>query len=74
MFWPFRKVRFGDLRRGKGRRGGLRVNYLYLPDQNLIFLLDVYGKDEKDDLTSEEKKVLARLAAIIKGEAKGGSN
>ena len=48
--------------------------YLYLPDQNSIFLLDVYGKDEKDDLTSEEKKALARLAARIKGLAKGRLN
>ena len=69
-----RKVRFGDPRRGKGRRGGLRVIYLYLPDQNWIFLLDVYGKDEKDDLTSEEKKAMARLAARIKGAAKGRLN
>jgi hypothetical protein len=33
-------------------------------------LLDIYGKDEKDDLSREEKKVLASLASRIKKAAK----
>lgn len=65
-----RKVRHGDPRRGKGRRGGLRIIYLYLAELNWILLLDIYGKGEKDDLTVEEKKVLARLASRIKEEAR----
>lgn len=64
-----RKVRYMDPRRGKGKRGGLRVIYLFIPEQDWIFLLDIYGKDEKDDLTGEEKKVLARLATRIKEAA-----
>lgn len=66
-----RKIRFRDPQRGKGRRGGLRVIYLYLPEQSWIFLLDIYGKDEKDDLGREEKRVLAALASCIKEAAKG---
>ena len=66
-----RKVRYIDPRRGKGKRGGLRIIYFFLPEQDWIFLLDIYGKDEKDDLTREEKKVLARLATRIKEAAKG---
>ena len=65
-----RKIRFRDPGRGNGRRGGLRVVYLYLPEQSWLFLLDVYGKDEKDDLSSQEKTVLARLAARIKEAAR----
>ena len=65
-----RKVRYRDPRRGKGKRGGLRIIYLFLPEQDWIFLLDIYGKDEKDDLTGKEKKVLARLATRIKEAAK----
>src|SRR5580700_5731939 len=56
-----RKVRFGDPSRGKGKRGGLRVIYLYVPEAFRIDLIDIYGKDEKDDLTPAEKKILARL-------------
>ncbi|MBI4488707.1 MAG: type II toxin-antitoxin system RelE/ParE family toxin [Deltaproteobacteria bacterium] len=66
-----RKIRFADPRRGKGKRGGLRIIYLFIPEQDWIFLLDIYGKGEKDDLTGEEKKVLARLATRIKEAAKG---
>ena len=65
-----RKIRHGDPRRGKGRRGGLRIIYLYLPEISWIFLLDIYGKDEKDDLPANEKQVLARLAAQVKAEAR----
>ena len=64
-----RKVRFSDPSRGKGRRGGLRIVYLYIPEAFRIDLIDVYGKDEKDDLTPREKKVLAQLAARVKQEA-----
>jgi hypothetical protein len=68
-----RKIRFRDPQRGKGSRGGLRVIYLYLPEQSWVFLLDIYGKDDKDDLSREEKKVLASLASRIKEAAKGRS-
>jgi hypothetical protein len=68
-----RKIRFRDPQRGKGSRAGLRVIYLYLPEQSWVFLLDIYGKDEKDDLGREEKKVLASLASRIKEAAKGRS-
>lgn len=54
----FRKVRWADKRRGKGRRGGLRVIYYYFPADQQIWLLTVYGKDEAADLTNAEKKSL----------------
>ncbi len=65
-----RKIRHGDRRRTKGKRGGLRVIYLHLPELNWIFLLDIYGKDDKDDLSAGEKKVLSQLANRLKEEAK----
>src|SRR5439155_21622048 len=43
-----RKVRLRDPRRGKGKRGGTRVIYLHVPQMNWIYLLDIYGKHEKD--------------------------
>lgn len=54
----FRKVRWADKRRGKGRRGGLRVVYYHFPAEHQIWLLSVYGKDEAADLTATEKKTL----------------
>lgn len=59
---PLRKLRWGDKRRGMGKRGGLRVIYIHIPDLHVLFMLDVYGKDEADDLTGDEKKALQSLA------------
>lgn len=59
---PLRKLRWGDKRRGMGKRGGLRVIYIHIPDLSVLFMLDVYGKDEADDLTSGEKKELQAYA------------
>jgi hypothetical protein len=54
----FRKVRWADARRGKGRRGGLRVIYFYFEQDGQIWFLTMYGKDEAADLTSKEKRAL----------------
>lgn len=63
-----RKARLPDSRRNKGKRGGLRLIYLQVPEIRVMVLLDVYDKDEKDDLTAAEKKSICRLAAEIKRE------
>lgn len=64
-----RKIRWSDPRRQKGKRGGVRVIYLHVEKANRIFLLDVYAKGEKEDLSAEEKKHLKRLAETLKLEA-----
>jgi hypothetical protein len=64
-----RKSRIRDLRRRKGKRGGARLIYLHIPEVNWIFLLDIYGKGEEDDLNVAEKKVLIRLANEPKVQA-----
>ncbi len=64
-----RKVRWSDPSRGKGKRGGVRVIYLNIPEVDRIDLITVYGKDEKDDLSASERKVLRRIAEEAKAEA-----
>lgn len=54
----FRKVRWADRRRGKGRRGGLRIIYFYFESEQQIWLMTLYDKDEASDLTPKEKKAL----------------
>lgn len=68
----FRKMRWEDSRRGKGKRGGLRVIYYYLAADHQVWFFTVYGKNEADDLTPEERKALkgaiqVELAARGKG-------
>lgn len=54
----FRKVRWEDPRRGKGKRSGLRIIYYYLTSDRQIWFFAIYDKDEAIDLTVEEKKML----------------
>jgi hypothetical protein len=54
----FRKLRWTDTRRGKGRRGGLRVIYYYFPGEQQIWLITLYDKDEASDLTPKERQAL----------------
>jgi len=65
-----RKLRASDPSRRKGKRGGLRVLYLDLPDRERCYLLYLYGKDEAEDLTADEKKTFKELVTQIKGEAR----
>jgi hypothetical protein len=54
----FRKLRWADARRRKGRRGGLRIIYYHFASDHRIWLMTVYDKDEASDLTAREKKAL----------------
>lgn len=63
-----RKVRIGDPERGKGKRSGARVHYLWLPAASLIYMIYVYSKDETDSLSPAQKKQLRALVEAIKRE------
>jgi hypothetical protein len=51
-------MRWADVRRGKGRRRGLRVIYYYFPSSHQIWLMTLYDKDEASDLSAKQKKTL----------------
>ncbi len=53
-----RKLRHGDQRRGKGKRGGLRVIYYWWDGGRQFWLFTLYDKDEMENLSADEKKVL----------------
>ena len=46
--------------KGSGKRGGARLIYYRITDRQQIFLL-IYAKNEAEDLTSEQKRVLRAL-------------
>ena len=54
------KLRYPDVRRGKGKRGGLRVVYFWWPRERQFWLFTLYDKDEASDLTDEERRQLKR--------------
>lgn len=59
----FRKVRVG--RSGIGKRGGARVVYILRHEKFPIFLITAYPKNEKDNLTKQERNELAKRADEI---------
>lgn len=54
-----RKLRWAA--RGKGKRGGVRVIYYYHGLSIPLFLLEVYAKSEKDNLTKAERNEMTKL-------------
>jgi hypothetical protein len=65
----FRKLRWADVRRGKGRRGGLRIIYYHFSSDSQIWLMTLYDKNEASDLTAREKAAL-KIAVEIELEAR----
>ena len=48
--------------RGHGRRGGLRVIYLYVPAFQRFLMLAAYAKGDQSDLTFDERRAMADYA------------
>ena len=68
----FRKLRWSDARRSKGKRGGLRVIYYWLSDDAKIWMFAIYDKDELESLTSDQEKALARAITSEIAQRKAG--
>ena len=63
-----RKLRFQVA--GTGKRDGSRVIYYYLDKDSPLYALLAYAKSATTDLTPEERRTVATLAASIKTEAR----
>src|SRR5580693_7686746 len=50
---------------GRGKRGGARVIYLFGGDDVPVFLLALFAKNEKSDLSQAERNKLARITAEL---------
>jgi hypothetical protein len=58
-----RKVRFAG--RGKGKSGGYRVITFFAGTDIPVFLLNIFSKNEKTDLTASERRVLKIILADL---------
>jgi hypothetical protein len=52
-----------------GKSGGARVIYYLRVSRDRIFFLDIYGKGDKADLTSQERKAIAVAIQTLKEDA-----
>ena len=64
------KARWGAS--GRGKRGGLRVITYDCARRGIVYLLMIYEKADREDLTPEQRKRLARLVdAELRPECEG---
>jgi hypothetical protein len=63
-----RKVRYAA--RGKGKSGGVRVIYYLFNEENPLYAIFLYSKNEQANLTPQQKREVAAMAATLKAAAK----
>ena len=61
-----RKLRWGA--KGKGKRSGARIIYLLIPKAGIVYLFYAYTKGDITDMSSDQKKRLAKAVETIKKE------
>jgi hypothetical protein len=73
--WPMvkgtggaRKGRVADPASDRGKSGSYRYLYLYLEHRGQIYLLFLFAKNEQDNLSAEQTKLIARWVEEIKKE------
>ena len=49
----------------KGKNGGVRVIYYYHNESVPLFLLSIFGKSEKSNLSKSERNKLAKFTTIL---------
>ena len=65
-----RKARFASDKKGKS--GGARVCFVDFFMEETVFLITVYGKKEKDNLSMKERNDIKKALEILKKNIGGG--
>ncbi len=55
-------------RGGRGKSGGARIIYYVVTARGVLYLLDVYAKNAKEDLSDGEKHEIRKLIAAIEAQ------
>lgn len=58
-----RKLRWA--RPGSGKSGGFRIIYYYHSDRVPLFLLDIFAKNEKANLSMAERNTMKKLTLLL---------
>jgi hypothetical protein len=56
-------------RSGKGKSGGARIIYYVMTVRGALYLLDIYAKGAKEDLTHAERNEIRRFVTALEAEA-----
>jgi mRNA-degrading endonuclease RelE of RelBE toxin-antitoxin system len=73
LLWPVIRgtggIRKARAKRGtSGKSGGIRIIYYFLVREESIYMLTAYSKNEQEDLSASDKKLLRNIIKDIKGE------
>jgi hypothetical protein len=60
-----RKIRIAA--KGHGKSGGARVIYFIRISKSLVYFLDIYAKNEKSNMSPEDKKEILKFTGSVKG-------
>ena len=78
-FWPvipgtggIRKARHAA--KGRGKRGGIRAAYYLHTKGPTVYMLTVYAKNERSDLSESDKAALKQIVKAIKAATDGDDN
>ncbi len=55
---------------GRGKRGGARVITLHLGERFPVYAVFIFAKNEREDLSPDQKRVLLRLISDIKSQTR----
>jgi hypothetical protein len=58
-------------RGSSGKSGGVRVMYYWWTDNEMLYFLDVYAKNEKENISAADKKLMKQMIASLKGDKHG---
>ena len=61
-----RKGRIGNPKARSGKSGGFRFIYIYLPRNERFYLLAIYSKKDRTDLTAVQAKMMGEIVREIK--------
>lgn len=53
---------------GRGKRGGARVVYYYRSHVGKLIMITAYAKNQRDNLTKEQRNRLKELTAVLDNE------
>jgi mRNA-degrading endonuclease RelE of RelBE toxin-antitoxin system len=68
--WPVIRGTGGarKARGGRGKSGGVRIIYFVVNRRGVIYLIDIYAKSEKEDLTDAERREIRKLVVALEAE------
>ena len=63
-----RKVRFTQSSRGRGKRGGTRVIYFWQQSRHQFWLVSLFSKNDKLDLSPQDRRALREVLVRLIGD------